>query len=82
MWFNFIELDEKVTCSLCKEMYIEGYIPKTQDKEEFEKLEKIFEQDVADWFVCEECVCGFCGVVPDSPPDEWLERQWKKRQSD
>ncbi len=78
MWFNFLTFEEKQLCSLCKQLIDEGYIPHTEENEEYEKLEQIFKQDISEWLVCEWCLEGSCGVVPDNQPNDWLERQWEK----
>lgn len=77
MKFIFVEYNENFQCSLCKNKFKEGYVPQPTTNEEFDKLEQIFEQDISDWFACEDCVNGFCGAVPDSQPNEWLERKWR-----
>ncbi len=63
-----------IKCNFCGETKKDTYFINATNDTEFETFSRDFNEfaDTPVLVVCEDCLQGHCGIVPDSSPTRWF----------
>jgi hypothetical protein len=91
MRFTYIHVDMRwpVYCSVCGRLLPDDtiscgdilYCPRFSESDDWQPdaIEALWGVDpYADFGICESCIQGHCGAVPDLTPDDWLRKHLKE----
>ena len=78
-FFSFSELGDIYYCPFCGKKHNEAYSLDFSNENEWD----ILTNDLGDisnglWYVCENCLGGYCGAVPGKTPTKWFDNVYPR----